>query len=96
MVRYVGQRNGTRCYVVGRRWRAKIPRAFVLMGCMFFRSEEDFEDPHVVAHEEEHIRQRKQLGPLFPLVYAALSLVYGRYHNPLEVGARKAAKRHQR
>lgn len=52
-----------------------------------------------LAHELEHVRQWRQFGPLFPLIYLAASLASARrgdgwYRgNRFEVAAREAARR---
>lgn len=47
----------------------------------------------LIRHELRHWTQWQLLGILYPLVYGILTLFYGYEANPLEVDARKHAKR---
>ena len=90
--RYVGRLRGVPCYIVKERWR----HVFQARACRFgprlvFRTEADFNDPAVQAHEMEHVRQSELVGPLYSLVYMAFNLIYGYDDNPFEVRAREAA-----
>lgn len=49
--------------------------------------------PLVLAHEAGHVRQAERLGPLLFPVYLWSSARYGYRDNPLEQGARAAARR---
>lgn len=42
----------------------------------------------MLDHEHRHVRQWAALGPLFPVVYGLLLLMFGYRDNPLEVDAR--------
>jgi len=45
----------------------------------------------LLDHEAVHVRQGERLGPLLPLLYAALSATHGYRDNPLERAARLGA-----
>lgn len=47
--------------------------------------------PLLLDHEAVHVRQGERLGPLLPLLYAALSATHGYRDNPLEQAARLGA-----
>jgi hypothetical protein len=47
----------------------------------------------LLAHEAGHVRQAERLGPLLALLYPWWSAVHGYRDNPLERGARAAARR---
>lgn len=50
----------------------------------------DHEHPIIMAHELRHSDQWLILGPLFPLLYYALHLIFdGHERNPLEIDAHK-------
>lgn len=48
-------------------------------------------DDNIVRHELRHTDQWLLFGPLFPVVYGALRLLYGYERNPLEADARRYA-----
>jgi hypothetical protein len=46
---------------------------------------------HLLAHELHHVRQYRQLGPLFLPAYGLLFLLYGYRLHPMELAADRAA-----
>ncbi len=55
----------------------------------------DVTPPLVLAHEAGHVRQAERLGPLLFPLYLWSSARYGYRDNPIERGARAAARRWQ-
>lgn len=72
--------------------------AFTLGWTIWFWREEHSENPTIVAHEQEHVRQYLRLGPLMLLAYPAAGLYAhlrsGRFYqdNLFERAAREAAR----
>ena len=46
---------------------------------------------HLLAHEQQHIRQYEVWGPLFIPVYLVLAIGYGYRRHPMEIRAQRAA-----
>ena len=80
--------------VGGPRWYRKRWQSFsglALPWAVFLKP--DSMDPWFVKrHEFEHTRQWRRFGPLFPVLYLALLVVFGYRRHPFEVGANRVAR----